>query len=120
MSLAARRATRIADADAVLVYNNEFVIARQGDPVDLDGNGLFDDGVYINVFNNDDSFLTDDGWYFFTATLWDAAHNDLGQAYMAIQVPEPGMREPAGDRRVGVVASPALVALRFDVARVYG
>jgi hypothetical protein len=78
-----------ADADAVLVYNNAMVLLRQGDAVDLDGNGLLDDGVFLNVFNNDDAFLTNDGWYYFTATLWDADKNDLGQAYMAIQVPEP-------------------------------
>jgi hypothetical protein len=38
-------------ANTVLVYNNQRVIARENDPVDLDGNGLFDDGVYIAGFN---------------------------------------------------------------------
>jgi hypothetical protein len=37
-------------ADSVLVYDNAVVIARENDPVDLDGNGVFDDGVYIRAF----------------------------------------------------------------------
>jgi hypothetical protein len=38
-------------ANGVLVLNNQRVIARENDPVDLDGNGVFDDGVYIRSFN---------------------------------------------------------------------
>jgi hypothetical protein len=40
-------------ADNVLVYNGRTVIARENDPVDLDGNGVFDDGVYIRSIDND-------------------------------------------------------------------
>jgi len=76
-------------ADAVLVYNNDFVFARQGDPVDLDGNGLFDDDLYLNVFNNDDAFLTPDGWYYFTADLMDELGVAAGQAFLRMRVPEP-------------------------------
>jgi len=76
-------------ADAVLVYNNQSVIARQGDPVDVDGNGLFDDDAYIDIFNNDDAFLTDDGEYWFTAELMDANGASLGQALIHFQVPAP-------------------------------
>lgn len=79
------------DADAVLVYNNESVIARQGDPVDLDGNGAFDDDAFIDIFNNDDAFLTDKGDYWFTADLMDSTGASLGQALIYMQiVPTPG------------------------------
>ncbi len=81
-------------ANAVLVYNNEFVLLREGDAVDVDGNGLFDDGAYLSVFNNDDAFLTPDGWYYFTADLIDDAGGSLGQAFMRIQVPAPGAMAP--------------------------
>ena len=77
------------EANAVIVVNNSFVLMREGDPVDLDGNGLDDDGVFLSVFNNEDSFLTDDGWYYFTADLVDAGGSALGQAFMRIQIPEP-------------------------------
>lgn len=76
-------------ADAVLVYNNQFVLARQGDPVDLDGNGLFDDDAYINIFNNDDAFLTDAGDYWFTADLMNGAGTGIGQAVIYMQIPSP-------------------------------
>ena len=75
--------------NAVLVVNNSFVLLREGDAVDLDGNGLDDDGVFLSVFNNEDAFLTDDGWYYFTADLVDAGGSGVGQAFMRIQIPEP-------------------------------
>ena len=77
-------------ADAVLVFNNELVIARQGDGVDLDGNGLLDDNVFIDVFNNDDAVLTDGLQYIFTATLVDSEGIGLGQALITITIPAPG------------------------------
>lgn len=72
-----------ANADAVLVLNGERVLARQGDAVDLDGDGTTDD-LFINVFNNDDGILTDDGQLYFTATLVDGAGVDQGQAFMVL------------------------------------
>lgn len=75
--------------DAVLVWNNLMVVARQGDPVDLDGNGIFDDNAYIDIFNNDDGFLTDDNILYFTADLRNGAGTGIGQAYLWKYVPEP-------------------------------
>lgn len=82
------------DRDAVLVLNNTRVLLRQGDPVDLDGNGIFDDDAYISVFNNDDGFLTNrdlQGEYdlYFTADLINGAGVALGQSFMALHIPEP-------------------------------
>ncbi|MCH8880000.1 MAG: hypothetical protein IID34_08970 [Planctomycetes bacterium] len=83
------------EADAILVFNGTDVIARQGDPVDLDGNGLFDDDTFIDIFNNDDAFLTNDLMYYFTATLQDAVGGaSLGQAYMVLSLGAGGC---AGD-----------------------
>lgn len=87
-----------AEADAVLVRNGNTVILRQGDPVDLDGNGAYDDDVFVDIFNNDDGFLTDAGILYFTADLVDGAGLDLGSAYMALDtnayLPCPGDLAP--------------------------
>lgn len=75
--------------DAVIVFNDLSVILRQGDPVDVNGDGLFNDNAYIDIFNNDDMFLTDDLWLYFTAELRDAASVTIGQAFLRVRVPEP-------------------------------
>ena len=75
-------------ANAVLIYNGSFELAREGDAVDLDGNGLLDDGAFISVFNNDDAFLVNNTFYF-TADIKDAAGAALGQAFLAMPVPAP-------------------------------
>ena len=58
---------------------------REGDPVDLDGNGEFDDDAFIgrgnaalSAFHPDDIFLSDDGMLYFFASLRNAAGEDLG------------------------------------------
>lgn len=84
-----------ADADAVLVLNGTTVVARQGDPVDLDGNGTYDDDVFINIFNNDDGFLTDDSILYFTADLIDSTGAALGQGYLHYDV--SGLEPCLGD-----------------------
>jgi hypothetical protein len=75
--------------DAVLVLNGEEVVLRQGDAIDLDGNGLLDDGVFINTFRNDDAFLTDDLQLTVLVSLMDALHESAGQAMITYAVPEP-------------------------------
>lgn len=42
----------------VLVLNGRRVVMRSNDPVDLDGNGLLDDNVYIRALRFDDAFIT--------------------------------------------------------------
>ncbi len=38
--------------DNVIVFNGKVVVMREGDPVDLNGNGMFDDSVFIGRVNN--------------------------------------------------------------------
>jgi len=45
----------------VLVLNGEIVLARTGDPIDLDGNGLFDHSPTIQVFQNDGAVFLENG-----------------------------------------------------------
>lgn len=48
-----------ATRNAVLVLNGSLVLARSGDALDLDSNGLFDDGAYLEQFKPDHLELTD-------------------------------------------------------------
>jgi hypothetical protein len=72
--------------DEVLVFNGA-VLAREGDPVDVDGNGLFDDGAFIGRGNNtlaafgaDKLRLTDGGEIYLVLLLNDGAGNDLNSS----------------------------------------
>lgn len=74
--------------NGVIVYNNTTVVCREGDPVDLDGNGLFDDGHFINTFGNDDVLLNDNGELYFVATLRtsNATTVSVAQAYLMVDL----------------------------------
>ncbi len=66
-----------SDSNGVLVYDDgqggRVVVCRENDPVDIDGNGQFDDDRFFNTFGNDDLRLLPDGSILFTATLRDGA-----------------------------------------------
>ncbi len=77
--------------DEVLVLNGTTVLVREGDPVDLNGNGMFDDNVFIRSFQPDDLFLGDDGVLRFLVTLKDGAAVNLGDAFLDLQIgPDDG------------------------------
>ncbi len=46
--------------NGVLVHNGTTLLAREGDPVDLDGNGIADDDAYIATFRDDRAFISAD------------------------------------------------------------
>ncbi|MBB6088066.1 hypothetical protein [Wenzhouxiangella marina] len=66
-------------SNGVLVANGEFVVVREGDPVDLNGNGLDDDNLFFNTFGNDDGYLSDTGLFYFTATIKEASGSPVAQ-----------------------------------------
>jgi hypothetical protein len=70
--------------DTVMVFSGTDIVVREGDPVDLDGNGLFDDDVFINGFQPDDLHLTDNAEVYFLATLRNGAGTALGDAFLRI------------------------------------
>ncbi len=72
------------DANQVAVMNGETVLARTGDPVDLNGDGLDNDDLYIGGFNAYDAFLTDAGDLYFFAALHNAAGDDLGDGFLRL------------------------------------
>jgi hypothetical protein len=99
-----------ASLDTVLVVNG-VVIAREGDPVDLDGNGFFDDGAFLgdgtptsSAFAANDLAITDCGLVYFIANLNDGLGNDLNDA---------GFGSPEGFMRVQVNTTPPPVAFCF-------
>ncbi|MEM6791805.1 MAG: hypothetical protein AAF715_30075 [Myxococcota bacterium] len=59
-------------------------MAREGDPVDVDQNGFFDDDAFISTFGNDDAFLADNGLFYFVASLEDGNGNDIGDGFFVV------------------------------------
>ena len=74
--------------NGVLVLNGQRVIVREGDPVDLNGNGLPDDDLFFNTFGNDDGHLTRTGFFYFTATLRNGAGVATAQGLFELDLRE--------------------------------
>jgi hypothetical protein len=90
--------------DLVLVLNGNIEVAREGDPVDLDGNGMFDDDVSLNSFQPNDLHLTDDRRIFLLVTLRNGAGTSLGDGFLFIDdFAGPGVPYCFGD---GSLATP--------------
>lgn len=78
---------------AVLVLNSSRVIARAGDPLDLDSNGLFDDGAFIEQFKPDHLEVGDSAVYV-GVTVASPSTSDCGAA--RTRVGEAILRIPLG------------------------
>ncbi|NNF42058.1 MAG: hypothetical protein HKO59_07575 [Phycisphaerales bacterium] len=101
------------NANDVVVLNGKTILAREGDPVDLDGNGRFDDDAFIGrgdptatAFLGNDIAIGDDGSVYVIAALRNAAGEDLGadglagDAFLRIRasgVPCPQDLDGSGD-----------------------
>jgi hypothetical protein len=94
-----------SEANGVLVVDdgagNRFVAVRENDPIDVDGNGLFDDDRFFNTFGNDDVVLLDDGSLWFVATVEDGLGTAVDQGFFRIH--------PCGWSTYGVGVSPVNV-----------
>ena len=87
------------NANGVIVLDHQgarSVVLREGDPLDLNDNGIYDDGAYIRTFGNDDALLTNDGWLYVSITCTDNqalgnAGPDIGDALIKVRafVPPP-------------------------------
>ncbi|MEL7239149.1 MAG: hypothetical protein AAGK78_09820, partial [Planctomycetota bacterium] len=77
--------------EQVVVLNGEDELVREGDAVDLDGNGLFDDDLFIRDFSIDDLVLSTAGELVFAARLEDGSGAASGHALLAVTVPEPAV-----------------------------
>src|SRR5690606_20485600 len=72
------------DLDTVLVMNGQ-ILCRESDPVDVDGNGQFDDGVFVRGFNANDLWVSDAGEIYTMLTLKDGVGTNLGDAWVRMQ-----------------------------------
>ncbi len=77
-------------ANAVIVLNGERVLVRENDPVDLNGDGTFDEDVFVRTFLDDRGALTNEAFYIWVR-LRDGAgatgcgsDSDIGQALLRI------------------------------------
>ena len=89
--------------NSVLVHNGATVIAREGDPIDIDGNGIADDDAYIANFPQNRAFISADRklWVVVDvrtkAATCNAASTNvaatpviIGQAMLVIDLPATG------------------------------
>ncbi len=83
-----------SSADTVVVLNDERLIAREGDPIDLDNNGVFDDNAAIRSFGNDDAIITPDGVVYLVCTMRtgddNGSNTDIGDAIIRIDTSADG------------------------------
>lgn len=77
------------NANAVLVLNGQRVVLREGEPIDLDGDGLANDDAYVAVFNNDDAFFTESGFLYFAADIRNGAGATIGQGFLRTRICKP-------------------------------
>ncbi|MBK8269427.1 MAG: hypothetical protein IPK83_14425 [Planctomycetes bacterium] len=84
--------------DTVLVLNGTDIVVRESDPVDLDGNGLFDDDAFINAFSAFQTKISNDGRIHFLATLKTAEGTNLQTAFLVVDVSQgcPTIQGDAG------------------------
>ena len=93
-----------SEGDVVMVFNGEQVLLRSGDAVDLNGDGVFDDGVFFDSFESNETRLGDNLAVFSLVNLVDASGAEAGSAFITLQVPTPSA--------AGVLALAGLAGLR--------
>jgi hypothetical protein len=77
-------------ANGVLVFDRRIAFVRESDPIDLDGNGMFDDDTFFDTFGNDDAVLTDGGLFYFVATIKDGTGTRIGQGFFVADLSSIG------------------------------
>ena len=74
------------------------VLIKEGDAVDVTGDGAPDD-AFIATFNDDNGFLTDNLYWYFSGNLRNGAGTIIGNAFMRLEIPIPG--DIDGDGEIG-------------------
>ncbi len=97
-------------ADSAVVLNGARVLCRENDPIDVDGDGLFDDDAFLGTFGNDDAVLFDNGELLFVAGIRNGAGASIAEGLFVIQTRSPALvlREQPFDVAVCPGASTAL------------
>jgi len=76
----------VATRSQIVVLNGERIVAREGDPIDLDENGLFDDNVLLGRIEPTVHDLTEDRRHVFHCQLTNDAGVGIGRAIVALQI----------------------------------
>lgn len=81
--------TVLGTRSAAVVLDGQRIVARRGDPIDLDGDGV-SEGFTIRGFKSEvgpgTAFLTDDGWLWMVIDVSDADDADAGDAIVRVRV----------------------------------
>ena len=82
-----------ANANEVLVLNNQRVVLRENDPIDLDGDGqTSDDDARVHGFRENGAFISDDGWVYAQVRVRSGSSvclgtpTEVGQALVRVRV----------------------------------
>ncbi|MCC5786658.1 MAG: hypothetical protein JJU33_08160 [Phycisphaerales bacterium] len=90
------------DGDSRVVVLNDTVLARQGDPVDLNGNGQFDNDTFIRAFNTNNLFLGADDFVYAIINIEAGDGSNRGNAFVRMAT-DPAPTCPADLNGDGVV-----------------
>ncbi len=97
---------QLTSGEKVIVYLGslgEFVLMREGDPIDFDGNGQFDDGTFLggpftanggdfSTFGADRAALSNNGTLLFVGSVDDATGSTVaGRTLISVPLPAPGL-----------------------------
>ncbi len=74
------------NVDSVLVLNGTDVVLREGDPIDVNGDGTFNDDAHLASFQPNDLHLTDSREVYFLATLRNGAGTSIGDAFLYLSL----------------------------------
>jgi hypothetical protein len=88
--------------DTVMTLNGDTELAREGDAVDVNGDGVLNDNAFISGFGANDAFFGDDGFVYFLCTLRDGGAASLGSAFL--RVPAETAPGCAPDLTTGAIA----------------
>jgi len=87
------------NVDTLLVANNRRIILREGDPIDLNNNGLFDDDCFVNLIKSDGCAFSDNAYLYQVVQTENGTGAITGEAFLRIEVPMPA--DVDGDGEVG-------------------
>ncbi len=73
--------------DTVLVFRGTRVLLREGDEIDLNEDGQFNDNAFVGGFAQDGLALSDNGDIYVTVSVRGAAGNATGSALLTLRTP---------------------------------
>jgi len=72
--------------NGLLVLNGTTEVLRESDPIDLDGNGTYDDDAFVDTYGNDDAYIDGNGILYIVATIKDGTGARIGQGLLTVDL----------------------------------